>query len=74
MIHTAEFCKQRLNMWLEAEEALATSQSYKTGTQELTRVNLSQVRKMITYWENELEKAGNGGKRYKTLQAVPRDL
>ena len=74
MVHSIEFCKRRLDMWLEAEEALATSQSYKMGTQELTRVNLSQVRKMITYWENELEKAKNGGKWYKSLRAVPRDL
>ena len=74
MVHSIEFCKRRLDMWLEAEEALATSQSYKMGTQELTRVNLSQVRKMITYWENELEKAKNGGKRYKSLRAVPIDL
>ena len=74
MVHSIEFCKRRLDMWLEAEEALATSQSYKMGTQELTRVNLSQVRKMITYWETELEKAQNGGKRYKSLRAVPRDL
>ncbi len=74
MVYTVKFCQERLNMWLSAEEALATSQSYKMGSRQLTRADLSTVRKSITYWENELEKAKNGGRRRKMFKVVPRDL
>ena len=74
MAYTVEFCKQRKEMWLSAAEALATSKSYKMGTRQLERVDLAEVRRMINYWDNELQKAENGGKRQKMLSAVPRDL
>ena len=74
MVYTVKFCQGRLDMWLSAEEALATSQSYKMGSRQLTRADLSTVRKSITYWENELEKAKNGGRRRKMFKVVPRDL
>ena len=74
MVYTVKFCQGRLDMWLSAEEALATSQSYKMGSRQLTRADLSTVRKSITYWENELEKAKNGGRRQKMFKVVPRDL
>ncbi len=74
MAYTVEYCKQRKEMWLSAEEALATSKSYKVGTRQLERVDLAEVRKMINDRDNELEKALNGGKRQKMLVGVPRDL
>ena len=74
MVYTVKFCQERLNMWLSAEEALATSQSYKMGSRQLTRADLSTVRKSITYWENKLEKVKNGGRRRKMFKVVPRDL
>lgn len=74
MAFTKEYCQERLNMWLNAEEGLATSQSYKMGSRQLTRVDLATVRKSITYWQNELEKAKNGGQRQKMFRVTPRDL
>lgn len=74
MANKIEICNKRLEMWLEAEAGLATGQSYKIGTREVTRVDLAEVRRMITYWQNELEKAKNGGKRQKMLRVTPRDL
>lgn len=41
---TVEIAREKLNTWLEAEEALATSQSYTMGTMSLTRADLKQVR------------------------------
>ena len=38
---TVEIAREKLNTWLEAEEALATSQSYTMGTMSLTRADLS---------------------------------
>jgi len=66
-------------MWLDAEAALATSQSYKVGTRELRRADLPEVRKQIEFWEdkynkvtNALDNTSGGGRR--TARIVPRDL
>lgn len=66
-------------MWLKAEEALATSQSYRVGTRELRRADLPEVRKQIEFWEDkynkvlsELDGTNSGGR--KTVRIVPRDL
>ena len=74
-----EFIEKRLKMWLDAEAALATSQSYKVGTRELRRADLPEVREQIEFWENKYNKATNeldgtsgGGRR--TVRIVPRDL
>lgn len=66
-------------MWLDAEAALATSQSYKVGTRELRRADLPEVREQIEFWENKYNKVTNeldgtsGGAR-RTVRIVPRDL
>ena len=52
---TCEIAEQKLVMWLEAEEAVATGQSYTIGRRSLTRVNLAEIRKSIEYWEGRLE-------------------
>ena len=74
-----EFIEGRLKMWLDAEAALATSQSYKVGTRELRRADLPEVREQIEFWENKYNKTTNeidgtsGGSR-RTVRIVPRDL
>jgi len=52
---TQEIAKEKLLMWLEAEEAVATGQSYTIGRRSLTRVNLAEIRRSIEYWEGRLE-------------------
>lgn len=74
---TLETAKKHLEMWLEAEEALSTSQSYTIGTRTLTRASLAEVRKSIEYWQNkvaaiEATQARRG--RSRVYRAVPRDL
>ena len=71
---TVEIAREKLNTWLEAEEALATSQSYTMGTMSLTRADLKQVRENITYWNDmvtKLERAGKG--RNSIYRAIPMD-
>lgn len=72
--YTRELCIERLELWLSAEEALATSQSYKIGTREIRRADLPEVRKQIEFWENKLSTVENKGNRRRTWRAVPRDL
>lgn len=73
-----EMLKTRLQMYYDAEIAILTgAQSYKMGSRELTRVNMSYIRDQIKHLENEVaaeesKAAGNG--RNKTFGIIPRDL
>ena len=65
------------NIWLEAEMAVATSQSYTIGSRSLTRANLSEIREQQKYWRKEIDRLDaiekyNG--RNRTYIAVPRDI
>lgn len=74
---TLETAKKHLDMWLEAEAAVATGQSYSIGSRTLTRANLSEIRSTIDYWNNkvaELENISNNRGRNRIIRAVPRDL
>lgn len=70
--------QQRLNMYYEAEEAvLGGAQSYKMGTKELNRANLSHIKEMIEYLEKEVaaEKSKQAGKgRNRVFGIIPRDF
>lgn len=64
-------------MWLEAETAIATGQSYTIDNRRLDRANLAQVREQIKFWQKELAKAeslSKGRSRRRTVRIVPRDL
>ena len=71
---TVEIAREKLNTWLEAEEALATSQSYTMGTMSLTRADLKQVRENITYWNDMVTKHERAGKgRNRIYRGIPMD-
>ena len=75
MFVTIEEARANLNIWLEAEKAVATGQSYKIGGRSLTRANLSDITKRIAFWRNELDKLETGaGRGARALRAVPRDF
>ncbi|MCH5195934.1 MAG: hypothetical protein J1F28_04430 [Oscillospiraceae bacterium] len=74
---TLEEAKRHLDIWLKAESAIATSQSYTIGTLTLTRANLKEVREQIKFWQNkvaELENVAAKKGRNRVYRAVPRDL
>ena len=71
---TKEEAQENLRMWLDAEKAVSTGQSYKIGTRSLTRVNLSEIASRIKFWRNELEKLENGTRGARVFRGVPRDL
>ena len=76
-IFNKKLCKEKLNTWLAAEEAIATGQSYQMGTHMLTRANLTAVRNEIEYWAGKLAEAEseeqNGG-YIRAYHFVPRDI
>lgn len=73
---TLEEAQAQLMMWIEAERAVASSQSYTIGSRSLTRANLAEIAKRIDYWRNEVAaiKSGNKGGARRVMRAVPRDL
>lgn len=74
---TLERARTHLNAWLDAELSVTTGQSYSIGSRSLTRANLSEIRKQIDYWKNEVAKAeivASGRKVRKSRRFMPRDL
>lgn len=74
---TLKQAQQHLEMWLNAEEEIATSQSYTIGTRTLTRANLKEVRDQIKFWQSKVDnlgKAAAGKGRNRVYRAIPRDL
>lgn len=77
MAFTVEEVRKRLQIWLNAEEAIAKSQSYFIDNQRVERANLAQVREQIKFWQRELVKAEastSGRGRRRVTRIVPRDL
>jgi len=70
---TLKTAQEQLEIWLEASKIVATGQSYKIGTQSLTRANLSEILKQIKYWQGQVNQLSRRG-RNRMYRAVPRDL
>jgi len=51
-----------------------TGKSYKIGTRELVREDLSEIRKGRAFWEGELDKLNNNGRKKLGRRVIPRDL
>lgn len=71
---TIDEARENLKIWLEAERAVATGQSYKIGTRSLTRANLDQIADRIAFWRGEIDKLESGRTGARVMRAVPRDL
>lgn len=71
-----EIAKKMYLDWLTAESAVTTGQSYSIGTRSLTRANLTEIRKSIIYWKNEMAKleAKATGRGRRAMRFMPRDL
>lgn len=70
-----ERAKARLVMWEEALDACSTSQSYTIDGRTLTRAHVSECRKMVRYYENEVARLSAGRRRGpRTVYGVPRNL
>lgn len=55
MAKSAAAIVERLELYYEAERKVLRGQSYTLGNRQLTRANLSEIRKAIKDLENELE-------------------
>lgn len=72
---TIEAARENLAIWLEAQKAVATGQSYRIGSRSLTRASIYDIQKMIAYWQNVIDQLEAGrGRGARVLRGVPRDL
>jgi len=51
----------KLATWMDALDALATSQSYTIGNRELRRADLKDVKDQIDYWDAKVQNLTRGG-------------
>lgn len=56
-IISKEVAQWHLEMWLEAEAAVSTGQSYQIEQMQLNRASLKQIRETIIFWENKVAEA-----------------
>ena len=73
--YTLQFAQERLKLWLDAEAACATGQSYRIGGRQLQRADLAEIRAQINYWQNEVDRLSAGRSRgSRCIRPIPRDL
>jgi len=51
----------QLALWLAADAAVATGQSYTISGRSLTRANAREIRENITYWDKQIKRLTRGG-------------
>ena len=73
-MYSIETCKEMINSYLEAEKAVLLGQSYKIGSREMTRADLTEIIKARQLWERNLTLAQNSGQRKQSVQVIIRDL
>ena len=67
-MYSVETCKEMINSYIEAEKSVLLGQSYKIGSRELTRADLTEI------MEHNLTLAQNSGRRTQSVQVIIRDL
>lgn len=57
----------KLDLWMDAEDKVATGQSYTIstagGSRTLTRADLGEIRRNIDYWDQKVRRLSGGGIR-----------
>ena len=72
---TLQDAQKHLQAWLQADLAVATGQSYRLGSRELTRVDVKHIKERINYWTSEVYRLKKGRRRgAKLIRAMPVDL
>ena len=51
----------KLDLWMEAEEAVASSQEYSINNRSLTRADLNEIGGRINFWERKVNQLSRGG-------------
>ncbi len=66
--------KRQREQYLKAEEAVLNAQSYRIGSREVTRADLSEITKMIEYLDDRIDAIERTGGKRQVLRVIPRDI
>ena len=70
-----QVAQSKLASWLEAEDKVASGQSYQVGSRRLARADLAEIRKEIQHWQGEVDRLIAGrGRGARVIRIIPRDL
>lgn len=58
---TLDTAQSKLDLWMEADDAVNTGQSYSINNRSLTRADVAQIRENIKYWNDWVIKLSDGG-------------
>lgn len=65
--------QKHLQAWLDAELAVATSQSIRMGGRYLQRADLGHIREQVQFWKNEVAKLQAGRRGVRVRRVIPWD-
>jgi hypothetical protein len=57
----------QLALWLAADAAVATGQSYSIAGRSLSRANAAKIRANITFWDEKVKRLTRGGRAIKGI-------
>lgn len=60
---TLEQAEAKLTLWLTAEEAVASEQSYTIGDRTVTIANATEITNKIIFWDKQVKRLTRGGIR-----------
>lgn len=62
--------EEKLALWMEADDAVATGQSYSIGGRALTRADGNLIKENIKFWDNKVKALDRGGIRIRGATPV----
>lgn len=60
----------KLSTWMDAEDKVASGQSYTIGNRSLTRADLGMIGERIAYWDSYAKRLDRGGIRVRGATPV----
>ena len=55
--------EEKLQIWMDADDAVATGKSYAIGNRSLSRADAVTIRDNINYWQKQVDRLTRGGIR-----------
>lgn len=70
---TLAYAETQLQLWLDADTAVAAGQSFSFGNRSLTRVDAAEITRKIDYWNVKVQELSARAQGYsRTRYVVPR--
>lgn len=67
---TLEQAEAKLTLWMDAEDKVASGQSYTINGRTLTRANLKEISDNIDRWDSRVKRLSRGGARVRQIVPV----